>query len=531
MRKNIFYTLMLGVMTLASCNKQIDGPTFKAQDGEIFFGSKGLTVETKAVTESTVSVLQSNGFNAAIALDTDGAVMFNKAVAYNGGVYTVPGETYYYPVEGTVSAYAVYPKTETITLDAGVATIDYSQNANEDLVVAKVGGVAKQSSAINLNFAHALSQVSFKAKGSDTKANYVLKLIEVTAPNGGTYQYADGTWTNLGEATAYTAYTNAGAAVSTSSFQSFGESMTFIPGEVSLRAVWDCKNKVDGTIVGQYDQTVQATLVAGEHATLNLILPNSDAQEIKFMVSVGAWQNSDMEITVEESSDGPLLLPGEFTVNGSGKKVRFAKGNLYWNGSKFSLEENQLAYRTSWDPNHVDCFFWSKDAAVARAERYDDPSAFEDDTFFAADGGAIEGLTVLSVAEWNYLLSHSLYSHTGYCFNCEMSETLYYITVDGKRGAVLKPDGFSGSINDEYTLDEWATAEAEGLVFLPFAGSRSSYSGYSGTDTEIYLWSCTPFGAEGWEASYVFIGSCSRECFDEGSRSAGNFVRLVGLVQ
>lgn len=308
MKKKTIFLAMLGVMaTFASCNKLSEGtvPAFKPQDGEIYFGSRGLTVETKAVTESTASSLEANGFKAAVVIDNGNTVMFNKAVAYDSGAYTVPGETYYYPVSGTVSAYAVYPKTEVISLAAGVATVAYTQNASEDLVVAKVNGISKQSEAINLNFAHALSQVSFKAKGSDANANYVFKLIEVTAPDGGTYQYADGTWASLGEATAYTAYSNAGAAVSTASMQDFGESMTFIPGDVTLRAVWDCKNKVDGTVIGQYDQSVDVTLTQGDHSTIKLTLPNSDAEEIKFTVDVAEWNDGDMDITME---DGGVLM-------------------------------------------------------------------------------------------------------------------------------------------------------------------------------------------------------------------------------
>lgn len=343
MRKNIFYSLMLGVMTLASCNKQIDVPTFKAQDGEIFFGNKGLTIETKAVTESTISVLESNGFNAAIALEADGSVMFNKAVAYNGGVYTVPGETYYYPVDGSVSAYAVYPKTETIVFDEGAASIAYTQNASEDLIVAKVNGISKQSEAIDLHFAHALSQVSFKVKGADANADYVLKLIEVTAPNGGTYQYADGTWADLGDATAYTVYSNAGAAAPTNSFQAFGESMTFVPGEVSLHAVWDCKNKVDGTIVGQYDQTKTIALDAGQSTVLKLTLPNDDAMEIKFSASIQDWNVTELEETMGgESFKNPKN--NEIWCLGTSEPVFCSEGGIQIELSNNVLENTVYHY-------------------------------------------------------------------------------------------------------------------------------------------------------------------------------------------
>lgn len=42
----------------------------------------------------------------------------------------------------------------------------------------------------------------------------------------------------------------------------------------------------------------------------------------------------------------PVLLPGKFTVNEQGKKVGFIRGNLFFDGKDWDIEEDQYFYRT-----------------------------------------------------------------------------------------------------------------------------------------------------------------------------------------
>ena len=59
--------------------------------------------------------------------------------------------------------------------------------------------------------------------------------------------------------------------------------------------------------------------------------------------------------------------------------------------------------------------------------------------------------------EWYYIITH----HTKGCS-----------TVNGMKGAVLRPYGVTTAIAASYTAEEWAIEEAAGSVFLPSAGSR-----------------------------------------------------------
>lgn len=197
------------------------------------------------------------------------------------------------------------------------------------------------------------------------------------------------------------------------------------------------------------------------------------------------------------------LLPGVFTVNAEGKKVRFSRGNIFWTRGdsifdtpRFDMEKNQYDYPKTRKKKHIGHFFWSKDAAVARAASYSDPSATASDILFAADGGAIEGWTVLTAEEWKYLISHNM-------------PTKDNVMIAGINCAILVPDGLSVQIKPEYTASEWTAAEADGLVAIPYAGYYNAegvniYDNFMG-----YLLTATPLGFTdyGTFASYiVFAG-------------------------
>lgn len=218
-----------------------------------------------------------------------------------------------------------------------------------------------------------------------------------------------------------------------------------------------------------------------------------------------------------EEEDGGETRTFLFTVNASGKKVKFAPGNLYWDGKEFRFEKHQYDYPTEWKPDHIGHFFWSKDASKAITPRYGCRKAQCNDTFFAADGKAIEGYTVLSREEWGYLFANAL---------AKNSSSKNNITIDGKGCLVLKPDGFTGTVKDSYTAAEWATAEASGLVALPFAGHRGGMS-FLNVGSRGDYWSSTPDDSIfAWNALFDSGGAGTS---NYGRRHSGFSVRLVSV--
>mgnify|MGYP003294592041 CR=1 FL=1 len=679
-RLNTILALVLGAVALTSCNKDLHGPEAYFSDGEIIFGSRGVLVETKAFTETTNDVLQASGFGVAAVFDSDNSVMFNAAVAYNStdGVYR-GSNRYYYPSTGTVSFYGVYPSSQAITLTSGVATLAYTQNADTDLVGVAVKNVAKQNNPVQMDFEHLLSQVTVQCKGYDANVDYKVTSISIKNANGGTYAYADDSWTRSSTLADYS-YLSTATAVASDAMTSVGSPMSFVPGDIDLTIAWKCYNKGTETVVSENEETVSTTIAKGKHTSINLTLP-SNASEVTFVTSVGGWIAADENIslvpdalmavnaaagetvtisaldiasgtkgsvdwgdgtkepfsnegtkssvaedkitfshtyaaaftgeakifveegnisgkvcaeelsqfTIENSEKfdvslkyTPSLVSGLFTINDSGKTVKFTKGNLYWNGNEFRCEENQYDCITAWDDSHVEYFFWSKDARVAYASDYSAANTefgitpAETDIFFSANGEVFEGFTVLSKAEWDYLINNHVYKNIcttvkryddalGEQFigtyeqakvafqNSKLFQEIYktqsfdelfeagiitasetiYRNVAGIGCVILIPNGFDGIIKETYTASEWTNVESNyGIVALPLSGDAASM--YISLNSYGIYWALSNGGYPDRGDCVYFCDSTTSQ-FGEPSVNTGNhfaFQRYpVRLVQ
>mgnify|MGYP003294373492 CR=1 FL=1 len=565
--------VLCGLVMVASCNKSKGTLQSDCGDSnEIRFGSNGIRVETKSFTETTNSLLQANGFKAAVVVDADNSVMFNVAVAYDStdAVYRVSGEHYYYPSEGTVSLYGVYPSSEIISVDSGAATVAYTHNPDEDLVGAKAVAVARQSAPVHMDFEHLLSQVTMTVKTDNPNTLCKLYGITLTDAEGGVYAFTDDSWTPGGTVGNYVFFSSPDGQNVTTVASEVGEVMSFIPGTISLNVKWKCYNLTSGEIVSDNDKTVSVELTKGKHSTLNLTLP-ANSSELMLVTTVVPWVEESQDIEVEAE-----VKEFVFTVDNEGKKVKFSPGNLYWDGSKFCFEEHQYDYPTSLDANHRGHFFWSKDARVAYSDDYDTANSTYGitptitDTFFAADGGAITGWTVLSSDEWQYLIDNKLAANSEIkYYNDDNSSGEFYFTgtyaeakaeydsnydylygefdkaiangfieawdvfsheINGVSCAILKPDGFSGTVADTYTAIEWAAAEAAGLVALPFAGCRYN-SDVRDTGSRSSCWSSTQFEDEDGDGIYYAYFKFHEASMGGYNCDAGLSVRLVQVVE
>lgn len=198
-------------------------------------------------------------------------------------------------------------------------------------------------------------------------------------------------------------------------------------------------------------------------------------------------------------TEAPGKLPGLFTVgNGADGEpgtaddvmVRFSKGNMYWDGDSFEFEANQYSINSTWSTDHVSHFYWNQDASLAYAQENNETDASASDNFFtnsdqttAKADFTVNGQTnvwrTLSHDEWKYLFEHHTYN---------------YLPVNNKYGIVIVPDGFSGTIEDSYEDEAWATAESNGLVFLRNTGFRNNGTDISETDKSCFYWTSTALG-------------------------------------
>ena len=270
--------------------------------------------------------------------------------------------------------------------------------------------------------------------------------------------------------------------------------------------------------------------------------PSSDAKSFKMSTSATgeqAW------------TEAKGKLPGLFSVE-AGMLIRFSKGNLYYDGSKFNFEANQYdttpASNDSWSTDHISHFYWCKSAGESIRQIYIDSDA--NDVFFTnetettaktsfsvdVDGKEQTGWRTLSTAEWQYLFSYdgteggSEPNGTNYDNVTRRGKYKYGVTICGKANCVvLLPDNWEwDETADEHNVGigwqtegypetqtsnevTWEVMENAGAVCLPAAGYRSD-SFVIDVSSKGYYWSSTAGGSR--NAYHV--------CFDSGSVTPGS---------
>lgn len=300
--KKIFILSIAALAALCACNEQrivpAEAPAVVTGKQQIVFGLAGndfLSMKSKAVTESTVATVEENGFKVA-GVTSENTVLFNEvAKKVSDKEYYSTDTPYYYPTTGTTSFYAVYPNAEVIDVTEGVATVAYTSDGNKDFIVASATGVSASDESVALAFAHALSQVSFTAIGSDPNVTYKVESVTLTAPATGTYAYANNKWTD-GTASSYT-YVNEATEVSTSEATALGAAQTHLPTTLNVAVSWKCYS--GGALVGEYTKDADFTPTMGKKCMVNLTLPNAAAKPITFTITVADWGEETRDITLE----------------------------------------------------------------------------------------------------------------------------------------------------------------------------------------------------------------------------------------
>lgn len=240
----------------------------------------------------------------------------------------------------------------------------------------------------------------------------------------------------------------------------------------------------------------------------------------------------------------------------------FSKGNLWYGKAEgveaetFNFENEQWEFQPAsdgaWNENHVSHFYWSKDASIACAQKYEDSTASGNDTFFtnAASFFVREAPMVnyfsLSKDEWQYLITGRISAEEG-------EETARYAKatiVDENTsvtGLILFPDEFSvpedvmfpSGINtasssfdtNSYTTAEWKKFEIAGAVFLPAAGARINNK-IDNVGLECYYCSSSPCDNDTGVAHYaLYFRQDAVDAMCPNQRNIGCCIRLVTEVE
>ena len=198
---------------------------------------------------------------------------------------------------------------------------------------------------------------------------------------------------------------------------------------------------------------------------------------------------SPLNFSAALSFDGYAPLPGEFEINENGDKVKFAPGNLYFEGDRTSgigtwkLEENQYDCRTYYKQSSAfngtftigsgtpkdtyGLIGWRWSIPTGNVQCLPTVSNQPTLTAFNDWGNDVPGYMwmTLSHEEVQYILDN--YKHAISKINNSVNGIVFLPEKNNEGSTTIKTN---------YTLDEWNDAEAQGAVFLPASGFISGNS-------------------------------------------------------
>ena len=237
-------------------------------------------------------------------------------------------------------------------------------------------------------------------------------------------------------------------------------------------------------------------------------------------------------------------IGGQFTVNASGDKVYFSKGNLQYIGSAatpyWKFADNQWDYLgTSSGQNSSatnvdrDLFGWGTKTDPYKTSDQSNSYSWNEwgENAITNGGNRINsGWRTLESTEWAYLWNS----------RDNAANLLTLATVNNVTGLILMPDGWTASgvaltvTTANYTTNninstDWNTLEQQGCVFLPAGGYRHGteiiYAGSYGA-----YWSSTSTSSDkATKATSMDFSSSKVEAYNT-NRSTGCSVRLVRPV-
>lgn len=294
MKHSLRILLLTAVATLCaiasvSCQKEgaaVSGAPLPEASDEIVFTAGGAfdaTVETKATAVTSLSSV-----NVLCVTGTAGSsetTVFNSV--FNSGAYGYSGGKYW-PL--TDQSYKFYASNVDMTPAATGPTV--SATTETDVVCAVLTSPTyKASNTLTMN--HIFARVGYCRIMPPTDHTVSNLSVTITPKTGGTYSLfagngkTDGTgWSNVTTGTSTVIATQPNTRESTGVY--------LVPGSYQLTASYTLS-------IGDYSESFTKTstvnLVGGKVNNITSTLPNSNATELKFVVTVAEWGQNSIEAT------------------------------------------------------------------------------------------------------------------------------------------------------------------------------------------------------------------------------------------
>ena len=328
---------------------------------------------------------------------------------------------------------------------------------------------------------------------------------------------------------------NGAFAVSTSAAGAFQFEAYTANDDAQKTVTLDCGNGVSIDELTDFN----IYLPAGTYSTFDITITATDGSKcVKSLNGNAITINRNERVTLTREGDELEFVSsgnfdyvnGLFTINRSGKRVYFAKGNLQNINGEWRFAEHQYDYLDIFSPIEWELFGWSTAATnfgMSTSTSYSDYSgSFANWGTQIGDG---ETWKTLSGAEWSYVLDTRQ--------DAAIKKGVATVTTDDNQqihGLILLPDAWtlpagltfnsgtgSWTLN-QYTAAEWEQMEAAGAVFLPAAGCRL---GLLPDWMDGYYWSSSPYGED--KAYGIYFSDDDVNGRDRDDRNLGRSVRLV----
>lgn len=306
--------LLAAVAALAivgcSQNEEIEKAGEKAEINFTTIVSKTTRV-TPMVTDN-FSTFMVNAYNTATVdmgtgVDLSTKFMTDVTATKSGEAWGINKGPFYWPMTDKIQFFAYSPigKVTSYTATTGYPTFSYTIQAvddQEDLLVAKLENATKTTAgdAVELKFAHILTQINFSAK-LEAGVTYTVTKIEISGVNNtGTFTYGAGTETGAwSDASGDASYVYGGNYVATADkdnvvdFSTGANALMLLPQPLAT----DAKIAITYSAVAGGTTTFTGTKevslkdqewVMGKNLRYTLELP-SDATSVTFMPTVNEW--------------------------------------------------------------------------------------------------------------------------------------------------------------------------------------------------------------------------------------------------
>lgn len=285
MKRLLLFTAT-AVCTLAVSCKQESVPSVAPSGTEeiVFTANDTFSAEVSTKT-SIITSLESTGFNASATTGTSSETMLwnNASFSHASGQYK---GNRYWPV--TNNGIHFYASNAAITFNANGCSVNGVSAKDKDVVCAYLAspswGVANQ-----LTFEHIFARIGSVSVSAPTGYSVTSLNISFTPNISGDYNIKTKTWSN--EA----ADTSSPSKKIASSASTNDNNLWIIPGSYTLTATYTLeKGTGDGKYSESFTKTANVTIQAGKLNSIQTTLPEGNAAEIQFTVSVTPWGNNSI---------------------------------------------------------------------------------------------------------------------------------------------------------------------------------------------------------------------------------------------